>query len=264
MTSAPWDKTDLDDFDYIEGRLETPSDWSDPAADGFPSAMLRESDELEYARRWSGEPKARRAQLDPSGEGDKKHFQILEHLKGQEYIRCHSGWLLNRVPFTFKPIVGRLEGQLYQRLSREDRELDDPADLVPRAWLGQALQHYDRVVDLTTRALRAVVRPPTASSRGGVIPPEWRREALAAAAMLCAARRQLRESEAALDDTEIFRDEEYPPLMTSRAAAMCDVGSWDEAQVLAVRAQSLDGSVEVVRLLSRIERRLLELGQPAL
>lgn len=269
MPSAPWDKADLDDFGYIEGRLEGPNDWSDPAADWFPSAFRGEAEEVAYVRRWSSLPHGRPAKADPedldlSGEDDKKRFQIVEQLKGQEYTRSQSGWLLNGVPFTFKPIADRLEGQLYQRLAREDREVDDPADLLPRAWIGQAIGHHDRVVDLTSRALRAVVRPPTALSRGAVVPPEWRQEALAAAAMLCSARRQLHESEAALDDTDIFADEKHPPLMTSRAAAMCDVGRWDEARALAVHARNLEGSAQVVLLLHRIERRALEVEQASL
>ena len=183
-----------------------------------------------------------------------KRFRILEHFRGQTYIRSETGWELERKAFTFEPITGRLEAEVLNRLTREDHETDDPADLVRRAWLGLALGHHDRAAGLTRRVLRSLIRPPDKWAGGDVLPDEWRQEGLAAAAMLCSALRRLRDSEAALQETEVLAAQASPALMTSRAAAMCDVGRWDEAKVLALRARDIQASEENSKVLGRIDR----------
>lgn len=261
MPSASSEPGDLDNYDK-RGQPEGPSDWSDPGYDSVRLLVDREGDALANIAPWSmGKANPEDGPTPELTEltSHLKRFTLLEHFKAQTYVRSQDGWLLHGAAFTFQPIVGRLENQLLLRLSSEDRVHDDPAELVRRAWIGMAIGHLERVVDLTLRVTRALVRPPTATSRGAVVAPEWRREALAAAAMLCSARRQSHESGAALDDTDIFGDEEYPPLMTTRAAAMCDVGLWDDAHALATRARDLRGSVEAFHVLERIERHSAQL-----
>lgn len=262
MPSASAGAFDLDDFD-MRGQPEGPADWGDPGYDFVRSLIDLDGDASELSHSWTKADSHRRDTASPEliePTSQTKRFMLMEHFKGQTYTRSHDGWRLNGAAFTFEPIVGRLENQLLHRLSDEDAVHDDPAELVGRAWFGLALGHLDRVVDLTLRVTRALVRPPTAASRGAVVAPEWNREALAAAAMLCSARRQLLESGTALDETDIFRDAPYPPLMTTRAAAMCDVGDWDGGYELAVRARDLQASVEVDRVLERIGRHESDLA----
>jgi hypothetical protein len=78
--------------------------------------------------------------------------------------------------------------------------------------------------------------------------------------MLCSADRKLDDSQRALDDTELFAPAEYPPLMTSRAAAMCDVGRWDDGRDLALLARDIEASDEVINLLDRIGRHFMPEG----
>jgi hypothetical protein len=252
MPGAPWDNPDLDDFDYLQGSLEGAGDWADSDSDWYRSVQQDEP-----PVRYMATPAAAGRQSLPelaTPIAKQRRFRMLEHFKGQTYARSEAGWQLDGAPFTFAPIVGRLETQLLDRLAREDPEVEDPSELVRRAWFGHALGHYDRVVDLTLRAMRAVVRPPDVRSGGDVVPPEWRQEALASAAMLCSAQRKLDDSQRGLDDTELFASAQYPPLMTSRAAAMCDVGRWDDASVLARRTRDIEASDEVINLLDRIDR----------
>lgn len=255
MPIASWDTFDLDDYGSLEGWLEGPRDWDDPAIVEMRSGIDREIDAVDTSLSWSIFHRAHRDEAPPeltTPTNEPKRFMLLEHAKGQTYIRSQEGWQLNGSAFTFGPIVGRLETQLLQRLRKEDWILQDPAEMVRRAWVALALGHLDRVVELTVRVTRGLVRPPTAISRGAVVAPQWRAEVLAAAAMLCSARRQLQQSDAALEGTDIFADEDYPPLMTSRAAAMCDLGRWEEGSHLALRSRDLQASVEVSRLLDRI------------
>ncbi len=179
-----------------------------------------------------------------------KQFRILQDFQNQTYVRTAAGWRLDGKPYTFQPVVGRLDNELLARLTAEERDEIDPADLVRRAWFGQAFRQYDRVVALATRALRSVIQPPDPRHAGAVVPDCWRSEAVAAAAMLCSALRELHESQRAIDDTSVFDDGKYSPLMTSRAAALCDVGRWDEGHALAVAARGINDS-DAVRLLFR-------------
>jgi hypothetical protein len=171
-------------------------------------------------------------------------------------VVSETGWSLRGHPFTFAPIVGRLDSQLLRRLTAEDASVDDPAHLLERAWFGQALGHRDRVVDLASRALRAVLQPPDKRAGGAIVALPWRREALAAAAMLSSALRELRDPERALHETEIFADDQYHPLMTSRAAALCDIGRWEEGKDLALSSQRIADSAQVRELLDRIRRHM--------
>jgi hypothetical protein len=63
-------------------------------------------------------------------------------------------------------------------------------------------------------------------------------------AILCSAFRAQNAPERALEETEAHRQVSYPPLLTSRAGAMCDLGMWEEAkrEIARVLAQPVDHS----------------------
>jgi hypothetical protein len=187
-----------------------------------------------------------------------KRFQLIHHFRQQTYFRTEAGWKLGGNAYTFEPIVGRLDNDLASRLRAEDMDETDPADLVRRAWFAQSLGHHDRVVALTIRALRSLTQLPDTRRGGAIVPECWQAEAVAAAAMLCSARRQLKESQRGLEESSPFDDGTYAPLMTSRAAALCDVGRWDEAHRLATAARSVRDSDAVSLLLRRIDAHLAE------
>ncbi|MDQ1318318.1 MAG: Ribonuclease, partial [Candidatus Poribacteria bacterium] len=53
---------------------------------------------------------------------------------------------------------------------------------------------------------------------------------LGALAILCSCLRAIGYAQQALDETEAFSGKSYPPLITSRAAALCDLERWEEAK----------------------------------
>lgn len=250
MPNEPWDNPDLDDYEFVQARMEGAGDWT--ASDETWWSDLTAEERVVHLPTRSHRLTLPPELTTPTERG--KRFRVLETFKGDEYVRTETGWTLHGQPFTFMPITGRLEAQLRNRLETEDAAIDDPAHLVERAWLGQALEHFDRVVMLTTRALRAVTQPPDRWAGGQIVASAWQWEAAAAAAMLCSALRQLGDADQALEETDPYADMPYAPLMASRAAALCDIGRWEDAQALATAARRLSDSGAVRLVLGRIER----------
>ena len=56
----------------------------------------------------------------------------------------------------------------------------------------------------------------------------------------------------ATEITEPFKNEKYPPLLMSRAAALCDIEMWDEAERLAKRLYAM-GVTDAGLILNRIK-----------
>ena len=69
-------------------------------------------------------------------------------------------------------------------------------------------------------------------------------------AVLCSVLRKQGAPEKALHETEASPHLPYSPLLTSRAAAMCDLGMWEAAKREVVRVLAMpgdhDGAFEVV------------------
>lgn len=260
MSVSPWDNPDLDDYEQRQAELEGAGEWAD--SEFLWSESLHAIDSQDDA---SADDLTRNDRRPRSGATQppelsapvavEKRFRLMEDVGERTYVRDETGWQLDGRAVTLYPLVGRLESQLRNRLAAEDRLEPDLSELVRRAWLAQALKHPDRVEALSRRALRALRTAPGRMNRSQVS-PEWLTTALAAAAMLSSALRQQREAAQALEETEEFADYEYAPLMTSRAAALCDVGRWAEARALAVRARDIHASAEVLKLLQRIDRHV--------
>jgi hypothetical protein len=53
---------------------------------------------------------------------------------------------------------------------------------------------------------------------------------LGAIAVLCSSLRSLDKPEEALKESAQYRDEDYPPLLATRAAALCDLAKWEQAK----------------------------------
>ncbi len=82
-----------------------------------------------------------------------------------------------------------------------------------------------------------------------------------AAAVLSSVLRQRRAPDRALQETEHCRDPRNLPLLTSRAAAYCDLGRWEEAkrEIAPVLAQGdADGALAVVRRIKAARPDLYE------
>ncbi len=76
---------------------------------------------------------------------------------------------------------------------------------------------------------------------------------------LCSILRAKGEPQRALDETAKFTAKGNPPLLTSRAAAMCDLGRWEDAKKEVGRALAIQDSPEAFEVVRRIKRERLDL-----
>jgi hypothetical protein len=76
---------------------------------------------------------------------------------------------------------------------------------------------------------------------------------LAALAMLCSVLRARRRPAQALKETDPYRTEADAPLLTSRAAAYCDLGRWGSAKREIARALAMNDSEQAMSVMRRIK-----------
>jgi hypothetical protein len=72
--------------------------------------------------------------------------------------------------------------------------------------------------------------------------------------MLCAVLRDKGLPQQALDETQAIRRTDYPPLLTSRAAALCDLERWEEAVKELRPVLAMGGSEEAFSVVHRIKK----------
>jgi hypothetical protein len=247
MNTSPWDNPDLDDYEYKQQEFDGTPYWLE---DGY---MPSKSDvglvDLCYPTPPYSPGHALPELAAPINE--EKRFRLPLWIDSRRYVRTEVGWFDVHGAIASAALAMRLERTLVKRLTDEDDLTSDPAFLLTRAWFAQALGHTRRVEELSRAALRAHV---AFADLGSETPPDARRIALAAASLLSSSLRQQRRADKALAETAIFATEEYAPLMTSRAAALCDMGQWEAGHELAIRARDLRGSDVVIKLLDRIQR----------
>ena len=131
----------------------------------------------------------------------------------------------------------QLNRLLEQELRSEDTAISDTAVLIERARAARDALQHNRAEALMRRALR--------------LSPGNR----AALAVLCSILRARRRPQQALDETEEFQWTAYPPLLTSRAAALCDLNRWEEAKQEIGRALASGGSEEAFNVVHRIKAK---------
>ncbi len=143
-------------------------------------------------------------------------------LDGDRYVWTGGTWY--SAADNMKPPVGiiaRLNALVSKELKVDDARITDPDDLLDRAKQAHASEQFDRALELAKKA--HALRP----------------DHFGTGAVLCSILRKRNRPDEALAIADRFRASEYPPLLTSRAAALCDLDRWDEAlaqirQVLAL------------------------------
>jgi predicted Zn-dependent protease len=133
-------------------------------------------------------------------------------LDGKVYVWTGSRWYGKR-DFVTPPAV------TINRLNRlvgdaQDAKVVDPDEMVKRAQYAREHGQVPRALRLLRRA--AAVRPGHVGT----------------AAVLCSTLRQAGQPAEALKVAERHGASPYQPLLTSRAAALCDLGRWEEAHRL--------------------------------
>ena len=144
-------------------------------------------------------------------------------------------------------IERRLNELISGQVAADDAEVTDLRELVRRAQRARLLDHLDRALELARRAHNL--------NRGHI----------GAATVLCSILRELNHPAEAILVANSYRNSSYAPILTSRAAALCDLGRWEEGlcqirQVLAISMRRKDsGSSEALAVHARIRSNAPEL-----
>jgi predicted Zn-dependent protease len=108
-------------------------------------------------------------------------------------------------------ILLQLRALLADHLIAEDDEITDRDRLLERAKEARELKEYRRAERLVRRVLNESPRDPGVAS------------------VLCSILREACKPQESLALADRYLDTRYPPLMTTRAAALGDLGRWEEA-----------------------------------
>ena len=137
-------------------------------------------------------------------------------------------------------IIAQLNALIADLVREEDDAITDPDELLWQAKDAQEVGQLPRALRLAQRAYAA--RPGHAGT----------------AAVLSSVLRDLHRPKEAWAVADCFTSSNYPPILTSRAAALCDLGRWEEAlrqtrQVLAINFSSHTKSEEALGVYARIK-----------
>ena len=150
--------------------------------------------------------------------------RYVVELDGKSYAWDGSVWYETKT-FLRPPtaVVSRLNRQLQGRLMQSDEAVTDLQVLLSRAKIARDAKQHKRSERLLSRALK--LKP----GHEGAL------------AILCSLLRDERAPGRALTETHAFRGVDYAPLVTSRAAAYCDLGQWEEAKREIARVLAMPG-----------------------
>jgi hypothetical protein len=134
-------------------------------------------------------------------------------LGGRTYSWTGKTWV-DVETFTYPSvfITKKLNAILLSRLKGQDEKITDVQELLDKAREAKDQTQYYRAEGLARRALQL--------SPGNIH----------AVAVLCSCLRYLSKPEETLKESTPYKSEEYPPLITTRAAALCDLKRWEEAK----------------------------------
>ena len=164
-------------------------------------------------------------------------------LKGKSYTWDSGAWYETKT--ILKPpvsVISELNKLLLPLLEEEDAKIKDFDTLLERAKKAREFKQYERAVKL---AQRAVYLHPHNTG---------------AAAVLSSCLRVTGRPRDALRETDGFDKTRYAPLLNTRAAALCDLGRWEEAKTVIGRALAIgtDGE-ESFQVVNRIKAAKPEL-----
>lgn len=159
-------------------------------------------------------------------------------LDGRSYTWNGRSWFDSRT-YQAPPaaLTSRLNEQLACSLAEEDSAVADSQGLLRIAQAARDAAQYKRA---EASARRAIELQPSSE---------------AAFAVLCSVLRHLGASERAVQETEHLRSTSYPPLLISRAAALCDLERWEEAKATVGRALAIGDAPEAFEVVHRIKAK---------
>ena len=168
--------------------------------------------------------------------------KVIIELNGTSYTWTGQDWIESKT-FIRPPeiIIRELNRALSGTLADTDNNVKDVDEILQRASNARDLNQYDRAEQLARRALQLSPDNP------------------GALAVLCSVLRARGRAREALRETDPYRHLSYPPLLTSRAAALCDIGEWTKAKKTIGRVLAMGGNDEAFSVMRRIKRERPEL-----
>lgn len=157
-------------------------------------------------------------------------------LDGKKYIWDESGWVDENYITPPQIIIRRLNQELAGKLEQEDRGITDVYVLAERARQARENKQYDRAELLARKILE--------------IDPENH----SGLAVLSASLREKGFPRRALAETDRYQTTSNPALLTSRAAAYCDLEMWEEAKRTIGQALAIQKSDEALLVVQRIKK----------
>ncbi len=161
---------------------------------------------------------------------------VTVELEGKSYMWNGSAWH-ETTTFMSPPsmIIPKLNNRLSDALEEEDENIADIHLLIKRAVNARDWLQYSRSEKLARRIL------------------ELEPSNQPALAILCATLRAKGFPQKALTETDDYKNLPYPALLTSRAAALCDLERWEEAKKTVGRSLAISQSVEAYNVVNRIK-----------
>jgi len=147
--------------------------------------------------------------------------QIQIEIEGKYYILVKDTWY-NKENFIKPPenLIHKLNTLLITTLEQKD-DVQDIDLLLKCARKARDSAQYEKSIIFARRVISI------SSDHIGAI------------AVLCSCLRAIGYAQQALDETEAFASKNYPPLITSRAAALCDLERWEEAKKVISRVLAM-------------------------
>jgi len=159
-------------------------------------------------------------------------------LEGCSYVWNGRRWFtLGTYQAPPMALASRLNERLASILASEDAKVTDFDGLLRIAQVARDAAQYKRA----EAAIRRAVELQPASEP--------------AHAILCSLLRHLGAPERAIQDTEHLGAFRYSPLLTSRAAAFCDLERWEEAKSTIGRALAIGESEAAFEVMHRIKAK---------
>ncbi|MDY0020054.1 MAG: hypothetical protein RBT47_08640 [Anaerolineae bacterium] len=209
------------------------------------------NDEIEAFRRWYGFDQEEYLKVPPAAQRTNEDTKYLKTLEGQKMFETAVSFAAQTAHYIYaefqntryvwdgniwfedgsfveppQSISRKLDQLLSSEIESDDENITDTEILLARAQHARDSTQYERAIALTHRVL--ALDPKTYS----------------ALAILSSTLRAQGKPEEALRETAEFEDVLYPPLQSSRAAALCDLGEWRKAKKVVGRILALKGGSE--------------------
>lgn len=163
--------------------------------------------------------------------------QIQAELNGENFIWTDAGWC-NASTFMAPPstITTQLDFKYLTLLEEQDKEISDREELLNRSTRALIAKQFRRAWKILLRIWN-----------------ESEQEDFAVLSKMSSLLRESNRPQEALNITEEYKDKRYSAIITSRAAAMCDLYQWEDAKKEIGRALAIGGCEESFLVVKRIK-----------